>query len=100
MLTRAAALARSPLTWVLAAYLMSRLVAHQAGVRFDMHFTPSLMHFADYELLRTRWWEVLLYTHAQPPVLNGLLGVALNAFPGQEARALHAVYLGLGLLFA
>jgi hypothetical protein len=89
----------TPREWgaLLAAFALSRLAYAAAGVRFDTSPMTWFWQFVDPVLLRTGLLESVFYLHSQPPAFNFLVGAAL-ALPGEwSSRALHALYLLLGL---
>ncbi len=86
--------------WVLvgSAFLLSRVGAWLAGVRFDGGQVGTLAQVLDPELLRHDLFRSIWYLHAQPPLFNLLLGLVLRVAPGSGSGALHVLYLGAGLV--
>ena len=87
---------------VAAGFAASRIAFHLAGVRFDASGLPWLWQFLDPAWLRDDLSRSLFYLHAQPPLMNAILGAGLK-LGGVHAPALfHALYLatGLGLALA
>ena len=104
---------RSPLRFYLTAAgvlaLAAYLLVFATGMTMVIDYT--LYQLLDVDLLRDRLAESLLYLHAQPPVLNLLLGLALKLeratglAPETSLRALHlglaaATLAGLACLLA
>jgi len=87
-----------PLVLVIAVFAASRVLVYALGVRFDTGPLEHYWQFLDPELLRTRLLESLFYLHSQPPLFNLLLGLGLKLSPDHFGAAMHAVYLGLGLV--
>lgn len=92
--------AAAPLAFVLLVFLVSRVAAWRAGVRFDGGSLPWFGQWVEPELLRTRLCESVYYLHAQPPLFNLFLGVVLKLFGGAATAAFGAVYFGAGALLA
>jgi len=89
-----------PLLAVTAAFGISRIGYHVAGVRFDASSLPWFWQFIDPALLKANLWQSLWYLHSQPPMFNLFLGIVLNLFPGHESAAFAVCYLLFGLIFA
>jgi hypothetical protein len=86
--------------FVAAAFTISRVAYFLAGVRFD---TSPINYFAqllDPPLLRDRLAESLFYLHAQPPLYNLLVGIALKLAPTDPAFVLAPVFLASSLYAA
>src|SRR5687768_5510890 len=58
------------------------------------------MQFIDAELLRERLLESIWYSHAHPPGLNLLVGVAYRVFGDDAPLFLSLLFHGLGFLVA
>jgi hypothetical protein len=84
---------------VLGLVLISRVLYHIAGLRFDASSLPWFWQFVDPALLKADLAQSLWYLHSQPPVFNAFLGVVLNLFPGHETAVFTVCYLFIGLLF-
>lgn len=67
--------------FLLAIFLVSRLLYYWAGIRFDARPLTSFFQILDLELLRHRLLETIFYLHVQPPAFNLLIGVLLKIFP-------------------
>jgi hypothetical protein len=98
---------RKPLAFVVLVFVASRVVLYQLGVRLDPgtvlgHECAAFPQIVDPELLRSRLLESLFYLHSQPPLFNLILGsvLQLTDSPSGFARAMHFVYLALGLSLA
>ena len=86
-----------PLGGVFLAFVVSRLLAYHAGVRFET-FDFVFWHFIDPPLLISDLWGSLYHLHSQPPLFNLLLGIALRL--PDPALFLHLLYLCSGLVLA
>ena len=85
--------------WLLSiAFAISRLLYYAAGVRFDVRPLHNYFQIIEPDLLKNRLVESLLYCYTQPPGFNLLIGVILKLFPQSYPAALHATYLGCGLI--
>ena len=88
---------KGPVTWLTVAFFVSRLCVHKAGVVFYSTFVHRLWQAIDIELLQTRFWESLLYSHAQPPLFNAITGILVNVFPEQYGFVYHLFNTTLSL---
>jgi hypothetical protein len=79
---------------------VSAVVYHVAGVRFDVSTFPGYMQFIDEALLRERFVESIWYSHAHPPGLNLLVGLAHKIFGDGAPTFLAVLFNGLGALVA
>jgi hypothetical protein len=93
-----------PLGFVVLVFTVSRLLLYQLGVRFNPNTLlgqgcAAFPQLVDPELLRTRLLESIVYLHSQPPLFNLVLGIVLKLTesPAQFGRAMHLVYLTLGV---
>ena len=82
-----------PIAALAVVFVASRLAIASAGVRFDASTLGWFWQYLDPELLRDDLAESLLYLHAQPPLFNLLLGMALKVAPEHWAEVLHGVFL-------
>jgi hypothetical protein len=80
--------------------LASGLLYFAAGVRFDTSPFPGYIQFIDAELLSQRMAESIWYSHAHPPGLSLLVGVAYRAFGDGAPQFLSLLFHALGLVFA
>lgn len=80
--------------------LVSFGVYFAAGVRFDASPFPGFMQFIDEELLRERLLESIWYSHAHPPGLNLLVGVAYKVFGDDAPMFLSLLFHALGFALA
>ena len=71
-----------------------------AGVRFDASPFPGYIQFIDAELLRERLLESIWYSHAQPPGLNLLVGLAYRVFGDGAPTFLSLLFHGLAFVVA
>ena len=88
---------RQALTCLLLAFVLSRLLAGWAGLRFDAQPLGSYFQYLDPELLRHDLLRSLLCLHMQPPLFNLGLGLVLKAFPEDFPVAFQVLYLACGL---
>ena len=88
--------------WALLVVLLvaSRLLYAALGLTFDASTFPFFMQFIDPELLSSRLLESLWYYHANPPLLNLLAGVGIQAFGTQAPVFWSVVFHALGALTA
>lgn len=87
---------------ILAAFILSRLIFHAVGVRFDASplYGLPFTQYIDIELLRTNFLQSIYYLHFQPPFFNIFLGVVVNAFPTHGPLVFHLCYLAMTLAAA
>jgi hypothetical protein len=71
-----------------------------AGVRFDTSPFPGYIQFIDAQLLDERLLESVWYSHAHPPGLNLLVGLAYRVFGEQAPAFLSVTFHVLGLALA
>ncbi len=92
---------KSPHFWILASFVVSRILYFAAGVRFDARPLNSFFQIIDPALMKTRLLESLFYLHTQPPGFNLMVGLVVKLFPSFYTPVLHAIYLlcGLSLCF-
>jgi len=88
------------LGFVVLLMLASGVAYFAAGVRFDASTFPGYMQFIDAKLLDERLFESIWYSHAYPPGLNVLVGLAYRAFGDGAPAFLAVLFHGLGLVFA
>jgi hypothetical protein len=79
-----------------AAFWVSRVAYQLAGVQFDSSFLPLAQQHLELAHLEDRLLESIWYLHAQPPLFNLLLGLALKVSPFSLPTTLHGLYLLLG----
>ncbi len=82
-----------PVAAIAVVFIASRVAVAFAGVRFDASTLAWFWQYLDPELLRNDLAESLLYLHAQPPLFNLLLGIALKVAPEHYPEVLHGAYL-------
>jgi hypothetical protein len=63
-----------------------------SGIRFAAEDLRTAWHLMDSELLRTDLLRSLFYLHAQPPLLNLIVGIALKLFGTHAPVALAALW--------
>ncbi|MDQ3168941.1 MAG: hypothetical protein M3Q55_02245 [Acidobacteriota bacterium] len=76
----------------------SRVAAYAAGIRFDAGPLGWYWQYLDPLLLQQRLLESLVYSPAQPPLFNLLLGLTLKLFPGTVSTAFYIEFLITGWL--
>ncbi len=79
------------------AFVLSRLAAAAAGVRFDAGPLASAFQLLELSELRADLLGSLANLHSQPPLFNLLIGLVLRAPQVWEETLLRLVYLGVGL---
>jgi hypothetical protein len=94
----------SPLGFVVLVFAVSRVMLYRLGVRFNPNTLlgegcAAFPQLVDPELLRSRLLESIVYLHSQPPLFNLILGIVLKLTesPAQFGRAMHLIYLTLGV---
>jgi hypothetical protein len=85
---------------VLAIYLVSRGVYAWLGLEFDASTFPRYFQFIDKPLLAERMLESIWYSHAFPPLLNVLAGIAEKVFGSSLAIFVSIVFHVMGYLTA
>jgi hypothetical protein len=88
----------SPFSWIVLAFVISRIVFFREGVRFDMSPMLWFWQFADPALLRAHLVQSVFYLHTQPPLFNLFTGLVLKMFTGLEVMIFHLIYIALGLI--
>ncbi len=90
---------RQVLLLVLAAMLVVRGIAYNAGVRF-WDTRGFLWQLLPDHLLRDDLWRSVWYLHSQPPLFNLLTALLLKIAPSEAAFSIIAqlLYLGAGIL--
>ena len=83
---------------VLGVYAVSTALYAALGMTFDDTTNGRFMQFIDPVLLQKRLLESLWYYHANPPLMNLLVGVTGKMFGGYQHDALSVVFHALGLL--
>jgi hypothetical protein len=81
---------------VLSVFALSRVLAAQAGVRFDASQLAIYWQFADPKLLKSHLLGTVFYLHIEPPLFNLFLGTVLRWSPFSATASFHLVYLVLG----
>lgn len=82
---------------VVGAFVVSRIAYFTVGIRFDPSPIDYFAQLLDRELLRDRLAESLFYLHAQPPLYNLLVGLALKLAPRHPEAVLAPVFLAASL---
>lgn len=94
---RATLARQAPILVVAGAFLVSRLLAYAAGVRYDYSPAAYFIQYLDAAWLRADLVQSLVYLHSQPPLFNLILGLLSILASGFEAVAAQILFLGLGL---
>lgn len=84
--------------WVVGAFVISRILAYLAGMRFDDQWIPNAWQFIDPKLLQHDLIPSVAWAHTQPPLFNFFLGVVLKFSPLPTAITFQATFLALGLV--
>jgi hypothetical protein len=79
-------------------FVLTRVFFYLLGVRFFASY--DWQHFHDLDLLQSRLWETLLYTHAFTPFMNLLVGAVLKLAPSHQAAVYQGLFLAAGWLLA
>jgi hypothetical protein len=90
-------LLRSPYTFLVVLFAISRTVYYLLGVRFDARGLTVFFQLLDPELLRHKLLQSLFYLHMQPPGYNLFVGVILKLFPHTYVTAFHGIHLVFGV---
>lgn len=77
---------------------LARVVCWWLGIGFDFDNLGTWWQIDDPMLLRERLWSTVFYTHAQPPLFNLLIGVALQAGDGWFPVVMAWVYGAVSLV--
>ena len=86
--------------FVLAAFVVSRILYWRAGLRFDASPVDNYWQYIDPVLMKTRLLESLFYLHMQPPGFNLAIGLVVKLFPVSYGTVLQIIYLILGAAIA
>jgi hypothetical protein len=92
--------ARASRVFVLAAFLVSRILYFIAGIRFDSTPIVKYWQYIDPVLMRNKLLESLWYLHMQPPGFNLAVGFIVKLFPSAYGLVLNVLYLIIGVLIA
>ena len=91
---------KTPYIVLSVAFILSRVIYHFAGVRFDAWSDINPMHFVFPELLRSDLWRSLFCLHSQPPLFNLFIGIVIKLFPVSSTTVFSAIYFCLGLILS
>ena len=78
-------------------FILSRLLFHAMGVRFDASGIDWYWQYLDMELLKSDLLRSVYYQHSQPPGFNLFLGIVLKLFPNAYLFVVAFIFKGLGL---
>src|SRR5262249_45997642 len=93
-------LLRGDLAVVSAVFVVSRLLAHWAGLGLDVEILETAWQVLDFGVLRRDLARSLLYLHSQPPLGNAIVGLALAADPVPVVVSLRLLLHALGFATA
>lgn len=85
---------------VVVAFVLSRLAAAAAGVRFDVGPLSAGFQVLELSELRHDLFGSLAHLHSQPPLFNLLIGLVLRVPQPWEEPLLRLIYLAFGLALA
>jgi hypothetical protein len=88
---------RWPVLALVLGFAATTALWERAGVRFRSYPIDSFAQLLDPPLLRDRLLESLWHLHAQPPLFNLLVGLALKVSPDDPGGPLRAAFLLSGL---
>jgi 4-amino-4-deoxy-L-arabinose transferase-like glycosyltransferase len=100
MLLRTLVGQRRDILIVIGLFALSRALYAWLGVRFDFSPFPWYMQFIDAPLLKERLLESLWYYHANPPMLNLVVGAGLKLFGEHVGTFCAVLFHLLGVLLA
>src|SRR6266436_5008681 len=86
--------------FVLAAFIISRILYSVAGIRFDATPIVNFWQYIDPLLMQRKLLESLWYLHMQPPGFNLAVGLIVKLFPATYGVVLSVIYLIIGVLIA
>ena len=70
------------------------------GLRMDLRFLTFAPHLPDLGLLQDRLAETLWYTHTQPPLYAGFVGLLLKLSPFPDGATFLVAHLAMGATLA
>jgi hypothetical protein len=85
---------------IVVAFVLSRLAAAAAGVRFDTGPLSAGFQVLELSELRHDLFGSLAHLHNQPPLFNLFIGLVLRVPDGWEASVFRTLYLATGLALA
>lgn len=83
-------------------FFSTRLFYFILGVRFDSAYNldrPNTYQILDYNLLKKDFFQSIYYLHSEPPLLNSIIGIALNLFSNNASLAIGLLFLAVGWTF-
>ncbi len=86
----------SPLTFLVAIFLLSRLAVPATGMSFNTRGLQFFVQYLDIVDLKTNLLSSLWYLHIQPPLFNLFLGSILQLFPEHSTMAFRVIYVAIG----
>ncbi|RLE19507.1 MAG: hypothetical protein DRJ61_09080 [Acidobacteria bacterium] len=78
-------------------FIVERIILAIAGIRFNIDALSWYWQILDPVLLREQLFESVFFLHAQPPLFNLVVGIALKLASGEATWLLHGLFLCLGL---
>ena len=88
---------RAMLLVTVAVFIVSRMLYHLAGFRFEAFENDHLLHFLSRDLLRDDLLRSLFYLHTQPPLFNFFIGIMVKVFPVETTTAFYWFFTAVGL---
>lgn len=80
-----------------AVFILSRILYHLSGFRFEAFENDHLLHFLSRDLLRDDLLRSLFYLHTQPPLFNFFIGIMVKIFSGETTAAFYWFFTAVGL---
>jgi hypothetical protein len=87
-----------PIKTIVAAFIISRVAASGAGVRFALCL--DFHQFLDRSFLSSNLLQSIYYLHSQPPLLNFLMGIGLKLFHESCNVLFATIFAAIGLVLA
>ncbi len=81
-------------------FIAERVILAIVGIRFNVDALSWYWQVLDPVLLRGQLMESIFFLHAQPPLFNLVVGIALKLAPGEATWLLHGLFSCLGLALA
>lgn len=78
-------------------FIAERIVLTALGIRFNVDALSWYWQVLDPVLLRDHLLQSIVFLHAQPPLFNLVLAVALKLWANGAALMLHGLFLAMGL---
>ncbi|MFH1117194.1 MAG: hypothetical protein V1792_25020 [Pseudomonadota bacterium] len=91
---------RNAYAFLVALFVVSRLVYYGIGVRFDSILLYCGWQFLEIDLLQNHLAQSILNLHSQPPLANLFLGLVLKCFPAGADWVFWLTNMVFGLVMA